>query len=801
MITHYLKSSIRTLLKSRIYTLISVLGLALGLAMGQFSLSYLVREMSFDQFHENKDHIYRVEMQYQHADTTWSSARVMAPLGPKIASDIPGISKVAVFRHNRRPVLKIGQKKYEGGHLIFASPEFFDVFTMPLKLGDAATALRDPATVLITDTVALTYFPDRNPVGETIILGDNNEFTITGILKDIPSTTQLKCDYIASYSTLAAAGEDLSAWTDSRSDLTYLVMNPGASPDQVEAQINRIFAGNVDPDIAQRYSFTLKPFNDIYYDTYFSGNRGELYPGWEPDMIVFLVAIGLFILIQSIVNFISLSTAWGLDRMKEIGIRRTLGADRGKLVAQFLGESLILAAMGMVAAQFFFEFIKVGYNSVGLTASEKTYELANMYGSTNTIALLILLTVVVGILAGIFPALYLSRFKPITILKDGSSGVPSKSRLRRIVVVFQFTLAVFFITCAAGLHRQFDFITSFEMGFDRTDMMVLRFDDVNSTPRDCAIAKSEILARNEVLGAARTNHWLGSRIWSSAYYTSPERNETDIKYAKHLRADFDFLSFYGIEVVEGRGFSRGNPEDIDHAVVINESMRNALGAAGAVGSRLFLDSEELEIIGVVKDFQGCAMDWSYNANMMVSLNPDSARILCVKLKPDNIKGSIAAIEDTWGRIFGDRAFTYSFLEDNIRARYGELHSLTLLFAGLSVISIVISCLGIFGLVSFTVKRKTKEIAIRKVLGASVSAIFGRLNREFVVLILIANLIAFPIALLLIIASRQEYTFRASISVLTYVLGGILALVLTLITSAFQITAAARANPVDALRDE
>ncbi|UCG61682.1 MAG: ABC transporter permease [Candidatus Zixiibacteriota bacterium] len=801
MITHYLKSSLRTLLKSRMFTLISVLGLALGLAMGQFSLAYLVREMSFDQFHENKDHIYRVEMRYQHADTTWSSARVMAPLGPKIANDIPGISKVAVFRHIRRPTLKIEQRKYEGGHLIFASPEFFEVFTMPLKVGDAATALRDPATVLITDTVAMTYFPDRNPIGETITLSGQNEFTIIGILENIPSTTQLKCDYIASYSTLATMGEDLTAWTDNRSDLTYLLMNPGASPDLVEAQVNRLFAGNVSPDIAQRYTFKLKPLSDIYYDTYFSGNRGELLPGWEPDMIVFLGAIGLFILIQSIVNFISLSTAWGLDRMKEIGIRRTLGADRGKLIGQFLGESLILAAIAMVAAQFFFEFIRVGYNSVGLTAFEKTYELANMYGSANNIALLVLMTAVVGILAGIFPAVYLSRFKAISILKDGSSGVPSKSRLRRIVVVFQFTLAVFFITCAAGLHRQFDFITNYDMGFDRTDMMVLKFDDVNSTARDCAIAKNEILARNDVLGAARTSHWLGSRIWSSTFYTSPERNKTEVKYAKRIKADFDFLSFYGIELAEGRGFSRENPEDANHAVIINESMRNELGAAGAVGSRLYLDSAALEIIGVAKDFQGSAMDWSYNAAMMVSLNPDSTRILCVKLKPDNIKGSIAAIEDTWKRIFDDRVFTYSFLEDDIRARYGELHSLTVLFTGLSVISVVISCLGIFGLVSFTVKRKTKEIAIRKVLGASVAAIFGRLTKEFLVLIMIANAIAFPFGFLLVIASRQEYTFQASISVLTYVLGGMLAILLALITSAFQVTAAARANPVDALRNE
>jgi putative ABC transport system permease protein len=597
-------------------------------------------------------------------------------------------------------------------------------------------------------------------------------------------------------------GANIDAWTDNRSDFTYLLLSEGTSPERIESQIPGIFDRNVPAEIAERYNFSLKPFRDIYYDTYFSGNRGELLPGWEPDMIIFLVAIGLFILIQSMVNFISLSTAWGLERVKEIGIRRALGADRNRLIAQFLGESFILAAVATIVAQILFEFIRLTYNSLGLKAYEKTYELANMYGSPDKIALLILLTVVVGILAGIFPALYLSRFKPIAFLQDGSSGLPSKSRLRKLVVVFQFTLAVFFITCAAGLHRQFDFITNLEMGFDRTDIMVLRFNDLNSSPRDCAIAKNEILARNDVLAAARSNHQLGSRFWSSAVYTSPKPiEETDCKYAKVLTADYDFLSFYGIEVIEGRGFSRERPEDVNHAIIINESMRAELGPDGALGSRLYIDSMCLEIIGVAKDFQGNAMDWSDNPSMVMTLNPDSLRILCVKLKPDNIKGSIASIEDTWHRIFGDREFSYSFLDDDIRAHYSEASSLSSLFGGLALISILIACLGIFGLVSFTVKRKTKEIAIRKVLGASVSAIFGKLTKEFMYLILIANAIAIPVAFLLVNAYQQEFPFQPGLSVLTWVAGGLMALLLALITSAFHVTAASRANPTDALRNE
>jgi putative ABC transport system permease protein len=801
MIKNYIKAAIRTLFRNRVYTLISVLGLALGLGMGMFSLAYLLRELSFEKFHENRDEIYRVEMRYQHADTVWSSARIMAPLGSEIAKEIPNVDQIAVFRHNRRVSLKIDQKKYQAGHLIFAEPEFFDVFTIPLKIGDPATALKDPKSVLITDTIARTYFPAQNPIGQTIIIGDETEFTITGILENIPSTTQLRCDFIASYSTLRAAGANVDSWTDSRLDLTYLLMDDEINRETVEAQITGIFARNVPGEISQRYTFTLRPFNDIYYDTYFTGNYGELNPGWEPDMIIFLVGIGLFILIQSIVNFVSLSTARGVDRMKEIGIRKTLGAGRGRLIVQFLGESLILTTVAMIVGQFFFEIFKRGYNAVAPTAFDKTYELANLYSGPDTILLLILMTIIVGVLAGFLPALYLSRFKPVSVLQDGTSGVPSKSRLRKIVVVFQFTLAIFFVTNTVGWYHQLDFITNYELGFDRTNMMVLRFSENDFSARDCAIAKNEILVRNDVLGAARSNRALGDRFWSRVLYTSPERKESDLKLAKSIKVDYDFFTFYGINIVEGRGFTREKPEDINHAIIINESMKTELGLSNPVGTWLYTDSASLEIIGVVDDFQGTAIDWSYRSTFIITLDPDTTRVLCAKLKPDNISGSVAAIKNTWDQVFPKHEFKYSFLDENIRANYTELDTLILLFAALSAISIFIACLGIFGLVSFTIDRRTKEIAIRKVLGASVSAIFRSFTKSYVILIIVANVIAFPFAYMMVTWTLEEYPFRASIGIDTYVLGGIAAILLALITSAYHVIIAARSNPTEALKHE
>jgi putative ABC transport system permease protein len=725
----------------------------------------------------------------------------MAPLGTEMARTIPGIEKVAVFRHHNRVSLRVGQKKYRSGHLIFATPEFFDVFTVPLKVGDPATALKDPGSVLISDTIAKTYFPDQHPIGQTIKLDDKAEYKITGILENIPRETQLYCDYIASYSTLATIGEDLNSWTDSRSDLTYLILNDRVDPQEVESQIGGLFSRFVNDEVSQRYTFSMRSFNDIYFDTYFSGNYGELYPGWEPDMIVFLVSIGLFILIQSIVNFISLSTARASDRMKEVGVRKTFGAGRSRLIIQFLSESFIITAVAMIVGQFFFEIIKIGYNSLALSAAEKTYDLANLYAEPGTIFSLVLMMFIVGILAGFYPALYLSRLKPISILRDKFSGFSSKSKMRKSLVVFQFTLAIFFITITVGMYHQQNFITNYELGFDRTNMMVLRFFDDDLTAEDCAIAKREILDQNDVLGAARTNRVMGGRFWSKRLYTDPQREETHKKYGKAFVVDYDFLSFYGIELIEGRGFSPDQPEDINHAIIINESMKADLEMSNPVGQLLYSDSGTVEIIGVVRDFQGTAMDWSYRGTSMIMLNPDSIRVLSVKLKPDDISGSIAAIKSTWESTLGGHEFNYSFMDEDIRAMYRELDTLIAMFGTLAGMSIILACLGIFGLISYTVEKKTRETAIRKVLGASISNIFRNLTKEFVVLIALANVIAFPLAFWLIKLSLEESPFRVSIGVDTYVLGGLLTILLALAASAYHVTKAARANPTDALKCE
>jgi len=487
--------------------------------------------------------------------------------------------------------------------------------------------------------------------------------------------------------------------------------------------------------------------------------------------------------------------------MKEVGIRKTIGAGRGRLILQFLCESLIITTAAMLLGLVAFEIIKIGYNGLGLSAFEKTYELANLYDNWSTISLIVLLMVSVGFVAGFFPSLYLSRFRPVVILRDSGAGRPSKSIMRRVLVAFQFVLAIFFITVTAGLYQQLKFITGYDLGFDQQDMMVLRFteDDLNSA--DCAIAKRQILARNKVVDASRSNRSLGSRFWSQRLYTGAERTDSTAMSAKYFEVDYSFLSFYGIELLEGRGFSENNPDDIRHSVIINESLRDDLDLSEPVGYRLYTDSSSLEIIGVVKDFQGTAMDWSYGANSVLVLDPEVTRVLCIKLRDQDISGTVAGIKDTWEQVFPGHEFRYSFLADDIRANYRETDSMIAMFGVLSMMSIVIACLGTFGLVTYTVRRRSKETAIRKVLGATVATIFGHLISDFLILIAIASVIAGSLGYWLVTLALEEYPYQASIGLGTCLIGGGLILILVLAASAYHVTEAARANPVKALRFE
>ncbi len=809
MLKNYIKIAIRNLVKHKLYSLINVFGLAIGLASCLIVIGHISYELSFENFHENKDRIYRVNGHFAAEDAEVYSAQVMSPLGPALAEEIPEVERAAVFRLLGNLDLKMGEEGFvpeekfrshgyeHGENVLCANPDFLEVFTFPLIRGDPKTALREPFSILITEGAAQEHFEGKNPVGQKIKLNDTLICQVTGVLKDVPENTQLHCDFIVSYSTLQRTGEVSEAWDSFDKDYVYLLLSEDADPKVVEQKIPAIFGRHITPEVASKFQFELQPLGDIYFNVYVSGRQGDLDPAGEASMIYTMGLVAIFILLLAIANFINLSTAKSADRTREVGVRKVFGAQRKHLIRQFLGESLLITFVSVCFGLMFYEIFKAWVKP--LLPREA---LADFYTNPTMALLLVALILVVGILAGFYPALYLSRFRPIAVLQSKTGIRSRKSFLRKTLVVFQFTIAIGFVCTTAIVYKQTHYITTMELGFDRENILVLDFEDERASG-DCQLLKDEILRNTNVLAATATNGPPGRRTHSFyGFYKTPERSQKEMLVGRAYFVDHDFLSTFGLEIVQGRGFSEDMASDVNRAMILNQSAVEHLETDDLVGHNLYGGGDKVyEIVGVVKDFHGTTLDYSYRPVSIIMLRPKEWRSLSIKLPPENIPASISSIRNVWEATFPGEVFDYSFLEDDIRNSYAEYKSSGTLQLVLSVITLTIACLGIFGLVSYTAVRRTKEIGIRKVLGATVASIVAMLSKEFVVLIGLSNLIAWPLAYILMRSFLQEFPFQVKIGLDTFLLTGLVAMCLAVLSASFQAVKAALTNPVETLRYE
>ncbi|MCX6640241.1 MAG: ABC transporter permease [bacterium] len=808
MIRNYLLSALRNIAKQKLYTSINIFGLAIGLALCLLILSNISYELSFESNQLNRDRIYRLNGEYHSAETEIYSARVMAPLGSAITDEITEVEKAATFRVSRINAVKIGDERVKvvdpnpgalfihHDKMIFANPDFLDVFTMPLLHGNPKTVLREPFTLLITEKAALKYFETSDPVGETIKINDEFECQVVGILKDIPQNTQLYCDFLISYSTLEKIGADVKSWDVFATDYVYILLPKNVDPIAIERKLPAILSKHLDSNAVGKYKFDLQPLKDIYFSAIGSGRSGELSPiGVVADMVPYGL-MAMFILMQAIANFINLSTARSADRRREVGVRKVFGAFRGQLIRQFLGESILIACIAMLLSLPIYELFKQLVNPI-----LPREMLVEFYNNPLMVASIIGLIFLVGVIAGFYPAFHLSRFKTITVLQGKSDSKSTKSWLRRILVVFQFTTAIIFILVSITIYRQVKYVTSYDLGFNQKNIIVLDFNSENRA-NDCQLMKSELIKSVNVSAATMTNNPLGRKNRSYCiFYLNENRLEGEERYADLIYADQDYTTFFGLELVQGRTFSNEHPDDAVNGVIVNESTLKELGIEQPIGYKLYTNNGFLEIIGVVKNYYGTLMATGYVSASFITINPEKFETLVLKPAPGNLAAAIIAIEKVWKATLPGQDFKYSFLDDEIRNNYSEYSDSGAIMLALTLLSILIALIGILGLVSFTAEQRTKEIGIRKVLGSSVADIVRLLSREFVILITIANLIAWPIAYLMMNSMLQEFSVRISLGFGTFLLAGSTAILLALLTVAFQTIKAANANPVDSLRYE
>jgi putative ABC transport system permease protein len=789
---NHVKSAIRNLTRHKLYTAMNVLGLAIGLAGCLLIVGYINNELGFESCHANGDRIYRIDGLYALRGSRVSMASIMPAVGPAVRDAFPEVERMVRMR--RLWDLPV---EFEPNHVVevkncyAVEPQFLKIFTLPLKQGNPETALEAPFSVIISERLAKTYFAGENPVGKTLRVKEEFEVQITGVFERIPANTQLGSDFVVSYSTLEKMGEDTQSWTKLFQDYTYLLLRQGANPAKVEQGIPSLVAQHVGQDDAENYLLQLQPLKHIYLHSDLSY---ELPPNGDPAYVYVFGCVAFLILSIACINFINLSTARVSRRLKEVGVRKVLGAFRFQLVRQFLSESILLTLLSMAFGIALFEMARPRLESFLGRQLE-----INLYGDPVLLLSILAMIVVVGLLSGSYPAFVLSGFQPSFLFRGEVFGAGRRSFVRRILVAFQFMIAVALLCVTFAVHRQIDFALTTDLGFDNKNMLLINVDE-GFSPEKRELVKSEILKSGLASSVTITDCAPGENR-NILYHIRPENKmDQEPTFLHGIHVDPDYLATFGIKLVQGRNLPPESAADAENSILINQAAVRDFEIDEPIGFKFYLGEKAYQVVGVVNDFHSHSFHSRIPPLALLASTKDN-RLIAAKLPPGFTSKSTGRIEGIFATVVPDVSFEYSFLEDVMGENYREERKLGTLFTVFSLLTVFVACLGLFGLSAFSAERRTKEIGIRKALGASVANIVRLLSKEIVILVVIAGAIAFPVAYLVISRWLETFAYRTDIPVTIFLLSGLAVLIIALVTVSYQSIRAALANPVDSLRNE
>ena len=794
MLKSYLRIALRNLIKEKLYTTVNIIGLAIGLAGCLLILCYIFNELSYENNHKNKDKIYRVAGELDLGAYQIPMAGMPVPLKSAIEQEIADVDKITCFKNEMGADIRSGQLTVTDNRIIYADPQFLEIFTVPLSSGARNSQLAEPFTAMISQPLAEKIFGDENPIGQTVTVDKDVDLQITGVFAEIPSNTQIRADLLASFSTLTGTQPELNDWGFTSDTYVYLMLNERGAWEKVEGMLPAVISNHASADIAEVMKTFLQPLGDIYLHSNLSS---ELPPRGNLENIYLFSVIAALILLIACANFINLSTAKTSHRLKEIGIRKVMGADRSHLIRQFLGESIIMTMLAMILGLVLFEFTKpILSNYVGKTI--ETGISNNLYLQVSVIALV----VIVGIFSGFYPALYLSKSSVVKILKGHTAARTSKSILRRVLVVFQFTAAIGLIFISLSIHKMVGYLNNTDLGYTQDNIILLDLnDDIQNRAEKCNLLKGELAKIPEVETAMAHQNSLGrgELYYNMMHIETGEEKPPDVMF--HVcAADYDFIDCYDLQLIEGRKYSPEFESDVKQGIIINETAVKQLGLENPIGRKIISGRGDQYVVGVLKDFHNTSLR---NKIMPFGyiLNPDNYKSLAVKLPAQNSEAARAKIETVWNNLVPEQPFGFTYLTDETADEYASEKRTGILFLVFTLIALLIACLGAFGLASFAAEQRTHEIGIRKVLGASVANIVNLTSREFLALVAAACLIAWPLAWYLVNKGLQEFPYRPSIGVDTFVVSGIICLVIALLTVGYQSLRAALADPIDTLKHE
>lgn len=809
MLRNYLKIAFRNLLKNKAFSIINIAGLALGLTCCLLISLYVVDELSYDKFHENAENIYRVNSDIKFGGQEMTIALSNDPIGATLVNDYPQVKQSVRFHSRGDFLVTKGDQTFREERIIFADSTLFDVFTFPLLIGNPETALARPKTMVVTESTARKYFDRTDVIGEVLRFDNEDDYEITGVMQDIPTNSHIRYDFF-----LSLAGDRQSQqnmWL-SHNFYTYVVLEAGADPGFLPEQMDQLMEQYVGPQAQRMIDITMEEFeasgNYIRYslmpltDIHLHSNRAyEMGPNSNIQYVYLFAAIAFFVLLIACINFMNLSTARSAGRAREVGIRKVLGSVKSRLIGQFLTESILMTLIAFALAIVATWLLLPWFNQL----AGKEIALNN-FANWAILPVLLVFVLVTGLLAGSYPAFFLSSFRPVNVLK-GRLGINSSGSnlFRSGLVVVQFVASVLLIIGTIVIYRQLNYIQTKELGFKKEQVLII--EDAFALENNLQAFKEEALRESGVKTATVSSFLpVPSSRSDSPLFATPVPDQENAVQSQHWWIDHDYFETMGMEVIDGRAFSRDFPSD-SSAVILNEAAVNMFGFDDPVGEAIyrlqgdFSDPEvrRMNVVGVVRDFHFESL--RNNITPVAFFLGNSSGNISLRLSTDDISNTISRLETTWKEMAIGQPFNYTFMDEAFDEMYRAEQRIGNIFVSFAILAIFIACLGLFGLSAFMAEQRMKEIGIRKVLGASINNIVTMLSKDFLKLVIIAALIAFPLAWWGMSTWLEEFAYRTELSWWIFAVAAVIAIIVAIATVSFQALRAATTNPVQSIRSE
>jgi putative ABC transport system permease protein len=789
MFKNLFRTAIRHILKHPGYSVLNILGLTIGIASALFLIIYVSDEVSYDRYHEKAERIYRVSSKITETDDqfTWIVAQI--PFGPQVVQDYPEVESYVRFINMPRTLFKYEDKEFNENGFYYVDSTLFDIFTYRVIKGEVLSAVREPNKIVLTEKTAIKYFGSSDPIGKTLAT-PNRTFEVTGVIQDVPTNSHFRFDAVAARNNLP---KQIGTWGNF-GVFTYLLLPENLDVNAFEKKMQEMYSAYMEPIFGAlkiKVEYILEPLTRIHL---YSTNSGEPEPTGSITYVYIFGIVALFLVLIAAMNYMNLATARSASRAREVGLRKVTGSTRKLLVLQFLSESMIFTLISLIISIALVAALMPKFNLL----AGKSFNLDALFSPAVMITFLAVI-VIVGVIGGSYPAFFLSRFSPVTVLKGEITSGSAGSLFRKILVVLQFTISVVMIICTLVVYRQLNYLKNMDQGFDQKNVLSLQLN--GPLARKYPVLKQTLLKNPDIRFVTSTNTAVGEGSGKVLFNVETDQGmaQRGVNFAV---VDHDFIETLGITMAEGRDFQEDMPSDTLTGVVVNKTFVQRMAWSEPLGKKVELgDSNTIRarVIGVMNDYHQTGM---YNEieSLLLVYRPIT-NIVYVKLSGENMDETLRFIESAWKEVLPDQPYSYTFLSERFNRQFEADEKRGLIFTLFTILAILIACMGLFGLASYTVEHRTKEVGIRKVFGAGEGSILGLIYREFLVLVVISIIIACPLAYYFMSSWLTKFVYRPSLGAGVFIIAAILMLLITFITISYKAYQASVMNPADSVKTE